>query len=63
MPLGQEVMTDYATTSLSLKQHPVALIREHLRSLKMKGQRPRDTVLADYVRPINVRFTATDDRF
>ena len=27
MPLGQEVMTDYSTTRLSLKQHPVALVR------------------------------------
>jgi error-prone DNA polymerase len=35
MPLGQEVMTDYATTTLSLKKHPVALVREHLRSLKV----------------------------
>jgi error-prone DNA polymerase len=30
MPLGQEVMTDYATTGLSLKKHPVALVREEL---------------------------------
>ena len=30
MPLGQEVMTDYATGGLSLKAHPVALIREKL---------------------------------
>jgi error-prone DNA polymerase len=35
MPLGQEVMTDYATTTLSLKQHPLALVRDHLRSLKV----------------------------
>jgi len=35
MPLGQEVMTDYATTTLSLKQHPLALIREHLNSLRI----------------------------
>jgi error-prone DNA polymerase len=35
MPLGQEVMTDYATTTLSLKKHPVAVIRDHLRSLKI----------------------------
>jgi error-prone DNA polymerase len=39
MPLGQEVMTDYATTSLSLKKHPVALLREHLRSLKVTPAR------------------------
>jgi error-prone DNA polymerase len=35
MPLGQEVMTDYATTTLSLKMHPLALLREHLNSLKI----------------------------
>jgi error-prone DNA polymerase len=35
MPLGQEVMTDYATTTLSLKQHPVALIRPHLEKLRI----------------------------
>lgn len=28
-------MTDYATTTLSLKQHPLALVRDHLRSLKV----------------------------
>jgi error-prone DNA polymerase len=27
MPLGQEVMTDYSTAGLSLKKHPVALVR------------------------------------
>jgi error-prone DNA polymerase len=30
MPLGQEVMIDYATGGLSLKSHPVALIRHEL---------------------------------
>jgi error-prone DNA polymerase len=30
MPLGQEVMTDYATSGMSLKRHPVALLREDL---------------------------------
>jgi error-prone DNA polymerase len=35
MPLGQEVMTDYATTTLSLKRHPVALVRAQLKSLKI----------------------------
>jgi error-prone DNA polymerase len=30
MPLGQEVMTDYSTIGLSLKEHPVALVREQL---------------------------------
>jgi error-prone DNA polymerase len=30
MPLGSEVMTDYATAGLSLKRHPVSLIRERL---------------------------------
>jgi error-prone DNA polymerase len=32
MPLGQEVITDYSTAGLSLKQHPVALVREELSS-------------------------------
>jgi error-prone DNA polymerase len=35
MPLGQEVMTDYATTTLSLKCHPVSLIRPHLDKLRI----------------------------
>ena len=30
MPLGQEVMTDYATGGLSLKKHPLELIRDQL---------------------------------
>jgi error-prone DNA polymerase len=30
MPLGQEVMTDYATGGLSLKAHPCSLIRDQL---------------------------------
>lgn len=30
MPLGQEVMLDYATTGLSLRAHPVGLVREAL---------------------------------
>ncbi len=30
MPLGQEVMTDYTTTGHSLKQHPLALVRDEL---------------------------------
>jgi error-prone DNA polymerase len=30
MPLGQEVMADYATAGLSLKQHPMALLRAEL---------------------------------
>ena len=30
MPLGQEVMTDYSTAGLSLKKHPVVLVREIL---------------------------------
>jgi error-prone DNA polymerase len=29
-------MTDYATTSLSLKRHPIALVREQLNSLKIR---------------------------
>jgi error-prone DNA polymerase len=35
MPLPQEVMTDYATTTLSLKTHPLALIRHHLDQLRI----------------------------
>jgi error-prone DNA polymerase len=35
MPLRDEVMMDYATAGLSLKQHPVALVREELRKLKI----------------------------
>ncbi|HLL48542.1 MAG TPA: hypothetical protein VK399_17710, partial [Longimicrobiaceae bacterium] len=35
IPLGQEVMTDYATTSLSLKRHPVWFAREELRRRKV----------------------------
>jgi error-prone DNA polymerase len=34
MPVAQEVMTDYSTTSLSLKRHPLTLARDIL-----KGQR------------------------
>jgi error-prone DNA polymerase len=30
MPIAQEVMIDYSTSGLSLKQHPVALVREEL---------------------------------
>src|SRR5207249_3212058 len=30
MPLGQEVMTDYSTGGLSLKAHPLELIRDQL---------------------------------
>ena len=35
MPLGQEVMTDYSTAGLSLKRHPVSLVREQLDALKI----------------------------
>jgi error-prone DNA polymerase len=35
MPLAQEVMTDYATQSLSLKQHPVSFLREELNRRKI----------------------------
>jgi error-prone DNA polymerase len=35
MPLGQEAMTDYRMTGLSLKRHPVALVREELQKLKI----------------------------
>jgi len=30
MPLGQEVMTDYSTAGLSLKEHPLKLVRPSL---------------------------------
>jgi error-prone DNA polymerase len=35
MPLSQQVLTDYCTTGLSLKQHPVALVREALTKQKV----------------------------
>ena len=35
MPLGQEVMTDYSTAGLSLKRHPVALVRDELARQKV----------------------------
>lgn len=35
MPIGQEVMTDYATGGLSLKAHPVALIRQQLKARRI----------------------------
>jgi error-prone DNA polymerase len=35
MPLGQEVMTDYATLRLSLKKHPVAIVRPALDERKI----------------------------
>ena len=35
MPAGQEVMIDYATAGLSLKQHPVSLLREELSKRKI----------------------------
>jgi error-prone DNA polymerase len=35
MPLGQEVMTDYSTTRLSLKTHPLSLVRESLASQRI----------------------------
>ncbi|HEV2295099.1 MAG TPA: hypothetical protein VGR35_14695 [Tepidisphaeraceae bacterium] len=35
MPLGQEVMTDYATLRLSLKTHPLAIVRPTLNERKI----------------------------
>jgi error-prone DNA polymerase len=35
MPLGQEVMADFATAGLSLKCHPVALVRKQLDRLRI----------------------------
>ncbi|MGE5609587.1 MAG: error-prone DNA polymerase, partial [Bacillota bacterium] len=35
MPLGQEVMIDYQTAGLSLKRHPVALVRADLQALNI----------------------------
>ncbi|WP_261362010.1 helix-hairpin-helix domain-containing protein [Humisphaera borealis] len=35
MPLGQEVMTDYTTFGLSLKSHPMALVRPELTARKI----------------------------
>jgi error-prone DNA polymerase len=39
MPLPQEVRIDYETTSLSLKQHPVALVRETLSQQRILSAR------------------------
>jgi error-prone DNA polymerase len=39
MPIGQEVMTDYSTTRLSLKQHPLTLVRETLASQRIRTAR------------------------
>jgi error-prone DNA polymerase len=35
MSVGQEVMTDYITTGLSLKRHPVSLVRDELKRRKI----------------------------
>jgi error-prone DNA polymerase len=35
MPLGQEVMTDYSTGGLSLKAHPLELIRDQLNARRI----------------------------
>src|SRR5215204_6493590 len=35
MSLGREVMTDYMTAGLSLKRHPVALVRSQLSQRKV----------------------------
>jgi error-prone DNA polymerase len=35
MPAQQEVMTDYATAGLSLKQHPVSFLRDQLSTHKV----------------------------
>ena len=35
MPLGQQVNTDYATVGLSLRTHPLALVRDVLRSQRI----------------------------
>ena len=43
MPVGQEVMADYATTTLSLKRHPVSLIRE---ALEGRGITPASRLFA-----------------
>ncbi|HEX4796958.1 MAG TPA: error-prone DNA polymerase [Humisphaera sp.] len=39
MPLGQEVSIDYSTTSLSLKEHPVALVRAELSQQRILSSR------------------------
>ena len=44
MPLGQEVMIDYSTVRLSLKQHPVALVREELTKQKVLSSSQLDQV-------------------
>jgi error-prone DNA polymerase len=42
MSLGQEVLSDYATTGLSLKRHPIALVRPELARLGIR--RAKDVV-------------------
>ena len=44
MPLGQEVMTDYSTTRLSLKKHPVALVRDELTKEKIISSAQLDEI-------------------
>jgi len=39
MSTGQEVMTDYAVTGLSLKQHPMSLVRPALQKLRIVSAR------------------------
>jgi len=51
MPLAQEVMTDYATAGLSLKQHPIALVRPTLDEMGIAtAQQIRDIPHGTWVR-------------
>jgi error-prone DNA polymerase len=51
MPRGLEVLTDYTTVGLSLKDHPVALVRDALRARKiLPAARIRDIDAGCWVR-------------
>jgi error-prone DNA polymerase len=50
MPLGQEVMADYATGGLSLKRHPVALVREQLAARRVITAKELSTLERGWVR-------------
>ncbi|WP_150698550.1 error-prone DNA polymerase [Pandoraea terrae] len=39
MPEGQDIVADYASTGLSLRRHPLQLLREKLRGMRMRTAR------------------------
>jgi len=50
MPLGQEVMTDYCTMGHSLKQHPLALVRDELSRKQILPARQIEDLAEGWVR-------------